>query len=370
MGVVSQIVGALIVLAALGDIFLTVFQGGSASIVSGHMNRIVWLAFRWMSGLKGIDRQRFLSYAGPTLVALTVILWVMLLVIGFAMIYWPAVGASIQADEGPTPTGFRTALYFSSMSLSTLGTGDIIAMSHSMRLLMSVQALLGFSVLTSSLTYMLSIYNALISHNSLGLALHHASGDEGTSIELVARFGAGGDFSAGQQEIGSLGRDLISVIESHHVYVVLRYFRLAQNAFALPRIAFLTLDAASLIHSAIDQDHYRTLVMSTSVGQFKGSGFQLLTELGESFLPEGASSSEEPTEEDITRWRKHFKRSLERFHQEGISVTSDVAASEDRYIEMRLDWQPQVDAFVNYLAYSPHEIDPDALLHISSDGEK
>ncbi len=46
MHIVSQIVGALIVFIALGDIDLTVLQGGSVSWVSGRLNRMVWRVFQ------------------------------------------------------------------------------------------------------------------------------------------------------------------------------------------------------------------------------------------------------------------------------------------------------------------------------------
>lgn len=46
MHIVSQIVGALIVFIALGDIDLTVLQGGSVSWVSGRLNRMVGRVFQ------------------------------------------------------------------------------------------------------------------------------------------------------------------------------------------------------------------------------------------------------------------------------------------------------------------------------------
>lgn len=185
MDIVSQITGTLIVLVALTDIYLSVLQRGSVSLLSGPLNRTVWRLFRRSPPLP-IRRNPFLSYAGPTLVALILIMWVPLLVIGFALVFLPALGTQITAASGKTPTGFWPVLYFSAMSLSTLGSGDIIATGSPYRLLMALEALIGFSVFTVSLTYLLSVYSALIRHNSYALSLHNASNVTGNAAELTA----------------------------------------------------------------------------------------------------------------------------------------------------------------------------------------
>jgi hypothetical protein len=125
MHILSQIAGALIVFIALGDIDPTVLQGGSVSWVSGRLNRAVWRIFRGAASILPRNRNRFLSYASPTLVALNLITWVMLLVIGFALIFLPVLGTQIVASNGETPT-------------------------PPYRLLEVLGALIGFSVLTAS----------------------------------------------------------------------------------------------------------------------------------------------------------------------------------------------------------------------------
>lgn len=81
--------------------------------------------------------------------------------------------------------------------------------------------------------------------------------------------------------------ELITLIESHHIYMVLRYFRLASTAYAHPRFAFLTINSASLIRSAIDQDQYRPQVRSAPVARLWQGSKQLLIGIGDSFIPNG-----------------------------------------------------------------------------------
>lgn len=56
-------------------------------------------------------------------------------------------------------------------------------------------AMIGFSVLTASLTYLMSVYNGLTRRNNFALSLHHATDDTGSAADLVTRLGSGGDFS-------------------------------------------------------------------------------------------------------------------------------------------------------------------------------
>src|SRR5687768_10846739 len=123
-GVTAQLLGAALVLLALADVFLTVLHPrADAGVVSPRLNRAIWTLFRVGSRPFRRRGEFILCYAGPVLLALTVAVWVMLLVVGFALIYWPALGREIAAI-GDTPHDFATALYFSGTCLTTLGFGD------------------------------------------------------------------------------------------------------------------------------------------------------------------------------------------------------------------------------------------------------
>lgn len=60
--------------------------------------------------------------------------WGTLLLVGFALLAWPALGSSIRTSSGTTPTDFMSALYNSGHSLTTLGTGDIVPRTSVFRL--------------------------------------------------------------------------------------------------------------------------------------------------------------------------------------------------------------------------------------------
>lgn len=125
-----QTLGVGLVLVSLTDIFLTVLYARSGvSVLSNRVYQGGWRFFRSAALALPSHKDRLLAYGGPTLLVLTVLFWVLLLLVGFALIVWPALGSAIQASTGETPTNFVAALYYAGFSLTTLGTGDIVPLS-------------------------------------------------------------------------------------------------------------------------------------------------------------------------------------------------------------------------------------------------
>lgn len=355
MNILIQSIGAIIVLVAFVEIFLTVFQGGDTSLLSARLNAIVWRGFRWLARRFPDRRALILSYAGPVLIPFTVAMWVLLLNVGFAIIFMPVMGTKIVATSGETSPGFWPAFYFAAMSLSTLGIGDMVANTTFYRLLDTFGALVGFGVLTASLSYMMSVYTSLIRHNSFALTVHHATGDNGTPGEFVSRLGAGGEFTASQTTLSTMATELITLLESHQTYTVLRYFRRGPT-YALPRVAYLILDSVTLMQSALDPQRYHPLLHSTSFVQLTGAGYQMVEELGDAFLPSGLLDEHAASQEDEPAWRAHFADAVDALRAEGIAVLPATAQGADRYVEHRRVWQPYISAFSDYLMYTPDEI--------------
>lgn len=62
-----------------------------------------------------------------------------------------------------------------------------------------------------------------------------------------------GNPSAMQDYLASLGSFMLGVLQTHQAYPVLRYFHFREVYYALPRLIFVALDAATLICAATDQ---------------------------------------------------------------------------------------------------------------------
>ncbi|HEY9666120.1 MAG TPA: potassium channel family protein [Coleofasciculaceae cyanobacterium] len=353
---VAKIVGVGLVVLALVDLYLTVlYPRLSSGILSLPIGKGIWCLFRLAACSIPSKDKRLLSHAGAIVLIAIVVVWICLLIGGFALIVWPALGSAIQASQGQTPTDFGTALYYSGYSLTTLGVGDLVPKTHLYRLLTILEAALGFSVFTLTITYLLSVYSALIRRNSFALTLHHRTVGTVDAAELLARFGTGGNLSGIQQDISNMARDLMHLLEAQHSYPVLLYFRFSQNYYALPRMVYVSLDTATLIKSALNPEEYRSLVYSTAVTQLWGGTIQLLTEVSSAFLPKGRPNINEQQEQV---WRQRYYHAVEKFRTEGIATVGDLEEGANLYIALRRKWQPDLAALSAYMAYEWSEVAP------------
>ena len=152
-----------------------------------------------------------------------------------------------------------------------------------------------------------------------------------------------------------MSEELINLYESHHFYPVLHYFRFQENAYALARIALLTLDTATLLKSVLDERTYPSLVRSSAVAALWGGGTQLLGGVAEAFLPQNPGEVGELQGDTEAQWRAHYHQVADKLRAEGIAVTQN-AAGADRYVALRRHWGAYVIAFADYMAYEWAEI--------------
>lgn len=355
MSVLVQVVGTTLILLALVDIYLTVLHPRiDSSLISVPLARTAWQFFRsfvWTFVPK--KRYQLLSYSGPAIVVIIVAAWALLLTFGFALISWTGLGTAIQASQGQTPTDFFTALYYSGFSLTTLGTGDLVPQTSAFRLLVVLEAALGFSIFTLTITYILSVYSALIRRNTFALSLHHRTNNTADSAELLARLAADNNLNTIQQDISNMARDLIYLLESQNTYSVLLYFRFRQTYYALPRIMYLSMDLVTLIKSALDTEKYRSVVESAAVTELWCGGLHFLEEVCNALIPETRSHRREQNEQ---AWREHYYRAVERLETEGIKTVSDPEESAALYISMRHEWEAYLIRLMNYMGYDRREI--------------
>lgn len=354
-----QLAGAGIVAIAVADIFLTVLHARSGSgLITPRLNRLIWILFKAVSPQRGGTRDTVLAFAGPTMMVAAVCVWFLLLTSGFALAVWPALGTSIQASQGPTPTNFAAAFYYSGYSLTTLGTGDIVPQTSGFQALMVLQAFLGFSVLTLSLTYLMSVYSALVRRNTLAQALHHMSSGSGDAAVVVARLGAGGSFEEARSLLSNIAIRVLDLLESHHSYPVLHYFRLRKPHYAMARIALLTMDTVTLLRTALDSQH-DPLARSGAVQMLWGSGLALLNETGDTFLSKR-------TEKQVREERRksdeaaHFQAAIDSIREAGIATNSNTAGAFTSYMSLREEWIALTRAFAKSMGHQWDEIESSA----------
>ncbi|MGC9671319.1 potassium channel family protein [Planosporangium sp. 12N6] len=347
-------VGALILLAAAQDIFVTVlFPASGHGLIRRPTSRATWHVFRLIGKMThGQRRRNLLAYGGPVQVAVTLTAWVVLLVAGWALIYKPALGTDIRSTSGPTDTSWASAFYFSGYALTTLGTGDIAPKSGLYRLLTVTEAMMGCATISMVITYFLTVYTNLTSRNAFAGFLHHRTRGTGDAAVLFAGLADGPDLFEARGFFSSLTRFILDVYETHRFFPVLRYFHYRYPYYSLPRIVLIALDSATLTRTALDGDRYRALIKSIGAQGLTEAALQLVCML----VPD--ASAHQPSRQLADAWRERYRRAVVRLREAGLRVNPDPAAGADDYVRLRGRWDAQVRALASAMLYEWDEIEP------------
>ena len=355
----EQVLGILLIFIILLDVLLTVLYARiGTSIVGSRVARLVWALFVKVSQVFGSRRGAVLSICGPVILVLLVGVWAIGLTVGAALIIHPALGTSIRASKGKTPTDFVTAMYAGGSSMAIVGASDFTPHTSATRLFFLLNSLIGMSVMSLTLSYLMQVYTALHRRNVLAMNIHFLSGCTGDAAELLARLGPQGQFSGGYTNLSELGVEMTQAKEAHHFYPVLFYFRFSDSEHSVSRSTLVALDTVSLIKSALDDQKYRWLKEAGSVVRLWESSMLLLTILQDTFLPQGAPDREaQPDEQIRVRWRARYRAALLRLRESGIEITADERAGFDAYIACRAQWDHHIKNLAPSMAYSMEEID-------------
>jgi hypothetical protein len=357
---VEQAVGAVLALAVLLDVFLTVLYARLGSgFLSYRVARWTWLLFHAVSRLFGNRRGEVLSYCGPVVLVMVVTVWALTLTVGMALVMQPGLGTSVTATSGPTSTDFVSALYAAGGSMSIVGASNFVPRTRSFELLYLLNSLIGMSVIWVTLTYLMQVYTALYQRNATGYSLHIASAATGDAAEVIARLGPEGQFSAGYTNLCEFAIQMAALAESHHFYPVLFYFRFPEPSYSVSRIALLSFDAVTLIRCGVEDAGHSWIKESVAVTQLWLACVMLTTNLAETFLPGDRPDPDAVSDEDTReRWRRRYVAALRRMRQAGIKTVSDEAAGAEAYVRLRTGWQMHIRTLAPALGYTMAEIDP------------
>lgn len=161
------VLGAVLVALVLRDIFATLWQPTGQGRLTSAVMVGVWRLARGGS-------RRGPQAAGPLAMVLVVVVWTALVVLGWALVYLPHVpdGFSYSGSLRPGERGpALDAAYLSLVTIGTLGYGDVVPVDTWLRLVVPLQGLMGFVLLTAAVSWVLQVYPALARRRVLALRL-------------------------------------------------------------------------------------------------------------------------------------------------------------------------------------------------------
>jgi hypothetical protein len=242
--------------------------------------------------------------------------------------------------------------------MSLVGSSNYSGETPAFRMVYLVNSLIGMSVMSLALTYIMQIYNAVQSRNASGLSLDLMSRGTGDAAVLIQAIGLDGQFSAGYNNVSSMAQAMVSMREAHELYPVLFYFRFPEPRYSSSRITFIALDAVSLIRAAIPDGKNAWIKHAASVEQLWGASLSLLKTLEDTLIPGKSHENPcEPSDAERDLWRRRYYKAIETFREAGIETLSAEEQGADAYIAMRRCWNRYVADLASYMAWPMDEID-------------
>lgn len=209
---VWSVIGVVVLALGAADIFLAVLHYDGSPPLARRFHHVVWrgiraatrlVPFRWRGDARCL--------ASPLLIPATLAFWIGAQILGFALVYYPALQrGGFTLPPGDLPNMWD-AVYVSAVTQSTLGYGDITPAITPYRLIASLQALIGFTLITLGVAYVINVYQVLRELSVLGAELQPEPNASGPESLLGAHF------------IDGEPRDLGTRLQGFH-HQLLRYY--------------------------------------------------------------------------------------------------------------------------------------------------
>ena len=298
--------------------------------------RLTWWLRSTVAKLMRLDRPRenYLSYFGPLSLLLLLTAWVTALVAGFAMMQW---GLQDRLNVAERAAPFSTYLYLSGTTFFTLGLGDVLALGPKGRLLVVVEAGLGFAFLGGVVTYLPTIYQAF-SRREVGISMLDArAGSPPSAGELLRR--NGNDMSGLEQLLGKWEGWSAELLESHISYPFLVYFHSQHLNQSWLGALTAILDTSALVIAGIDGGPIRQAKLTFAMAR------HAVVELTQNFIlsPPTLASDRLPPSSFGGLWKM--------LAEADVSIRAGTA-TEQKLSELRRMYEPYVQALSRYLLIS------------------
>jgi hypothetical protein len=238
--------GAAIVLLAFVDLIWTTMSLNHAGPLTRQVSRAVDAAFR-VAFLRPRVRKA-MTAAGPVILSGTLFGWIVLLWIGWTLVFVVDPNAVVTSTE-KYPGSIGDRIYYVGFTISTLGIGDFVPGDTRWRVLTALSALSGLVTITVGITYLLSVLSAVV---RMRQTARYITSLARTPEALLVSTWNGRDFGPLLSHLEGLGAQVLLVHQQHHAYPILHHFYTAGPATAVePALALLD-EALTLLQTGVD----------------------------------------------------------------------------------------------------------------------
>ncbi len=366
--------GVALLLFVVYDVYATILVArAQAGPISETLNRGAWRMARLVAfRLSRPRRHRALHAVGPLLLPALVAAYVLILIAGFALIYYPHLPDDFNFAHAVESRSVE-AFYFSGVTLTTVGYGDITPRTTAMRFVALFEAASGFALISLGVTYLLSVYRALERKRAIALSFYHQADEGADAAGFIAHHFVGGRFYGLEGVLRTAARDIQELLESHVEHPIIHYFHPVEVYKSLPRVLFLTLETCAVIRSCLDAEAYPQTTGHPEVRTLEASARHVLGELSAALNlvdDKRRRHHHAPARfEEARRWHHRHRQTLARLRAAGIAIAPDEAGGWELYRAQREEWEAQLYRFARFLGYEWDEVTGDGDLRYAADEE-
>jgi hypothetical protein len=286
--------GVFLILVGITDVFFTVLHYDAFGFLSGRLYGSLFGVVRFlMRPMPRKVRALGLSLPAPLMVPLTISVWILLILTGYALIYYAHMseGTFHFSKPGIEPS-LGEALYMSGTAISTAGFGDVTPTSGVYQALAVSEALIGFGILTLAFAYVVGVFGVLQRLGILAAGLYHQASDTSDALSILAPHFPNGEPQGLDHHLMTLHRELVEVYEGLRRYPVVYYYHSRRAYRSIPYTFRMMGGMAGALRWGLPTGHPGSLApwLPTLI-----TGLEtILTYLEERFLHEPLEKTPEP----------------------------------------------------------------------------
>jgi hypothetical protein len=199
-------------------------------------------------------RDQIYSIYGPLSLLLLLLIWALLLMLGFGLFYFSMRSpfGDLMLPRAEHWAQFGTDIYVSGTTLFTLGLGDVVPHSRFARALIICESGVGLGFVALVIGYLPVLYQSFSRREVSVALLDSRAGSPPNAAELFRRHA----FEGGQEELITLlaewERWSAEILESHISYPILCYYRSQHDTQSWLSALVSILDTCALLISVVE----------------------------------------------------------------------------------------------------------------------
>jgi hypothetical protein len=328
--IVAPVLGVLLILLVSYDMFMTVLHPHTESPISTWIERFMWAVANMIARpLRSRLRHQALGMAMPVMVATMGVVWLLMLTLGFAAIFFPWIH-DLQAMAHANPImspAWADAVYYSGVNLSTLGYGDFQPIHPALRFVAMVEGFSGIAVLSMTIAYVLEVYPVLQRKRSLAVLLNEETSGRLDGMPMLTRYLQRHNFAELATLLRTVNLELLYLTEAHRRLPVLHYTHPPEAQLSMHRVLLVVRGLVGSIRYGMAGGEGLEWGDDPRVQDLEDSLFYALYTLGSSRQLPLTHNGKADT--GVERVREEFGALVNRLQEHGLPTPSRLTRLED-----------------------------------------